>query len=131
MAWTRGPEGRQGKSGLEKRNGSQEKALRAPSSGERAPLILMSVTLMLKMQSPPTPLAVRGRPRNHSLDVMQFASQGEKVSHKGRAAITSTGVIIHIALTGHAGLDPKLDTLALHHLTPDLMVRYSFVLYTK
>jgi hypothetical protein len=105
MAWTRVPEGRQGKSGPEKRTGAQEKALRIPYFGRDGPSHFESVTLMLKMQSPPTLLAVWVRPRTHSLDVMQIAPQGEKVSYKGRAAITSAGVTVYIVPRGHSGLD--------------------------
>jgi hypothetical protein len=62
---------------------------------------------------------------------MQFAPQGEKVSHTGKAVITSAGVTVHIDLKGHSGLDSKLDILALYHLIPDLMIHYSFVSFTK
>jgi hypothetical protein len=62
---------------------------------------------------------------------MPFAPQGEKVFHKGKTVITSTGGIAYIVPKGYSGLDSKLDTLALHCLTPELMVRYSCVLFAK
>ena len=37
----------------------------------------------------------------------------------------SAGAILHIVLAGHPELDSTLDALALHHLTPDLVARYT------
>src|SRR5215471_16969379 len=39
--------------------------------------------------------------------------------------VASAGAILHIVLAGHPELDTKLDALALHHLTPQPMVRYT------
>jgi general secretion pathway protein A len=37
----------------------------------------------------------------------------------------SAGAILHIVLAGHPELDPQLDALALHHLTPSPVARYT------
>jgi general secretion pathway protein A len=42
----------------------------------------------------------------------------------------SAGAIFHIVLAGHPELDSKLDALALHHLTPAPMVRYTLSPFT-
>ena len=42
----------------------------------------------------------------------------------------SARAILHIVLTGHLELAPKLDVLALHHLTPDPVVRYTLSPFT-
>ena len=42
----------------------------------------------------------------------------------------SAGAILHIVLTGHSELDPKLDVLTLHHLTPEPVVRYTLLPFT-
>ena len=42
----------------------------------------------------------------------------------------SAGAILHIVLAGHSELDPKLDALTLHHLTPEPVVRYTLSPFT-
>jgi general secretion pathway protein A len=42
----------------------------------------------------------------------------------------SAGAILHIVLAGHPDLDAKLDALALHHLTPEPVVRYTLSPFT-
>jgi general secretion pathway protein A len=42
----------------------------------------------------------------------------------------SAGAILHIVMAGHPELDAKLDALALHHLTPTSVVRYTLSPFT-
>jgi general secretion pathway protein A len=42
----------------------------------------------------------------------------------------SAGAILHIVLAGRPELDPKLDVLTLHHLTPEPVVRYTLLPFT-
>jgi general secretion pathway protein A len=44
--------------------------------------------------------------------------------------MASAGAILHIVLAGHPEIDSMLDTLALHHLTPASVERYTFSPFT-
>jgi type II secretory pathway predicted ATPase ExeA len=46
------------------------------------------------------------------------------------AYAASAGAILHIVLVGHPELDPKLDALTSHHLTPNPVVRYTLSPFT-
>ena len=44
--------------------------------------------------------------------------------------VASAGAMLHIVLAGHPELNPKLDSLALHHLTSAPVVRYTLSPFT-